>query len=182
MNARTRLLAVPAVLALAASLAACGNSDGQTDEAATSPEPTREALSQGAYTATTEAGGTITLDVPADCPDDIAGAVPDSQDPIGCVKVTVDNTAGSDQVSPSGVAIASAEGEQLDYASASTTIGDWQDEDDSISQDLYNKYLSDPVIAGAKGESWFIGPEVPEQMNAVQVTDAMTPLDATPAA
>jgi len=188
-----------------AAAPAASDVDEAGDEAA-------QTMPQGTFNGTTEIGTTYTAHVPGETPADIeAYRQKMGAEPVGYITLDVDNSAGSDSASPSGITLVDGDGNQLDYQSAFIPIGDWwptmrddgpedkndgywysmpngteisEDEYDSLygeGNELYDAYLTDLVRPGAKTQEVFIGPAVPDQMLYVEVQDAMTPVALEPA-
>lgn len=168
---------------------------------------------QGVFTAQNDTGAQFTIEIPTEAPADVEAfreAV--GEEPVGYIKIEIDNTNGTDNAGPSDVHLVDENGDQYTYTSAFSVIGDWgptmrddgpedvndgywyelpdgtelseeeYDELNSQGRELYNTYLEDTAMPKAKAVAYYIGPEVPEKFLYVEVQEAMMPYIAEPAA
>lgn len=168
---------------------------------------------QGTFAAQNDTGAEFKIEIPAEAPADIEElreAV--GEDPVGYIKIEIDNTNGTENAGPSDVHLVDENGNQHSYTSAFVVIGDWgpsmrddgpedvndgywyampdgseitEDEYDALNtqaNDLYNAHLENDAMPRAKATAYYIGPEVPEKFLYVEVQEAMVPYIAEPAA
>lgn len=230
MKRTIRLLAAPAAALLL--LSACSGTPEDTtpasadapatevgeapeDEEVDAAEETDQNLvyEQGTFTAQNDTGAQFTIEIPAEAPEDIEAyreAV--GQEPVGYIKIDIDNSDGTDNAGPSTVYIVDEAGNEHSYESAFVTIGDWgptmrddgpedvnggywystadgteisEEEYDTLNNqgnDLYNAHLENDALPRAQATAYYIGPEVPEKFLYVEVQEAMMPYPAEPAA
>lgn len=231
MKRTIRLLAAPAAAVLL--LAACSSGSDQPAEAPPAADSTSNEIEgegeeaegdaiddgenivyeQGTFTASNDTGAEFTIEIPAESPADIEEfreAV--GQDPVGYIKIDIDNTNGTEDAGPSDVHLVDEDGNEYSYESAFIQIGDWgpdmrddgpEDENDgywyalpdgtelsedeydelnSQGTDLYNDHLDSDALPHAETTAYFIGPEVPEALLYVEVQEAMIGYIAEPAA
>lgn len=132
------------------------------------------------------------------------------QAPIGYIKVEIDNSNGYEDADPNGVTIVDTDGQEHEYSSAFTVIDEWgptmrddgpedvnggywysMPDGTEISEeeygrlnsqgiDVYNAYLDTSASPTAKKTVWLLGPEVPEEMTYIELTEPAGSYQASP--
>lgn len=165
----------------------------------------------GQYLAMNFTGAGYILDVPAEGPDDIeAFREATGQDPVGYIKVEIDNTNGYEDAQPNGATVVDTDGNEYEYESAFIALDEWgptmrddgpEDENDgywyampdgtaisedeydelsSMSVEVYNDHLDTSASPTAKKTVWLIGPELPERMSYIELQDVADSYQASP--
>lgn len=232
MNRALRSLALPALAALV--LSGCGASEPDTgtstedtanveqvdapsdaDQASAWPDVDdadgQDYYEQGEYLAMNMTGAGFIMTIPSDGPEDIESyREATGQDPVGYIKVEVDNSDGYEDAQPNGVTIVDSEGQEHEYESAFIVVDEWdptmrddgpEDVNDGywysmpdgteISEeeygalnsqgiDVYNEHLDTSASPTAKKTVWLIGPEVPEEMTYIEMTEPAGSYQASP--
>ena len=129
------------------------------------------------------------MTIPAGGPEDIESYRQEiGAEPVGYIEVLVDNSTGTDHAEVYGVTLVDTDGQMHEYVPAWEQIGDWQDEVEenggeaysSEAVDLYNTHIETDVAPTAQKSVWLIGPEVPERMTYVEMTDLGGVHEASP--
>lgn len=132
------------------------------------------------------------------------------QAPVGYIKVEIDNSNGYEDAQPNGITIVDSEGQEYEYESAFIVIDEWgptmrddgpEDVNDGywysmpdgteISEDeygplnsqgidVYNAYLDTSASPTAKKTVWLLGPEVPQEMTYIELTEPAGSYQASP--
>lgn len=135
-------------------------------------EPAIEQSGPGVYQAELMSGGTATVAVPGQAPDDLeafrekAGA-----DPVGYLVVEVDNTNGEDEAMIFEAEVVDSDGNTYTYEEVMSGMDGWIGENYNLmteEQELWEKYPYS-TRPSAKNTVPLIGPEVPEDIVSVFV-------------
>lgn len=115
-------------------------------------------------------GAQVRLEVPTDPTDPRLAELEAYRTKLGAPEVSyviaeVDNTDGADSINMNQVVVVTEEGEQVTLDTIFTVIGEWQDlvpiDDDSGTYnqgvELYNSYLDNNLLPGAKGTAVVAG-------------------------
>lgn len=132
------------------------------------------------------------------------------QEALGYIKVEIDNSNGYEDAQPNGITIVDSEGQEYEYESAFIVIDEWgptmrddgpedvndgywysmpdgteisEDEYGSLNSqgaDVYNAYLDTSASPTAKKTVWLLGPEVPQEMTYIELTEPAGSYQASP--
>lgn len=193
-----------------------GGDDEAIDESEAWPEVDDESEEQGfygpgEYLAMNMTGAGFIITLPAEGPEDIeAFREATGQEPVGYIKVEVDNTNGYEDAQPNGMTLVDTDGQEYEYESAFIVIDEWgptmrddgpedvndgywysmpdgteiseaeYDELDGAGVDIYNAYLDTSASPTAKKTVWLMGPEVPEEMTYIELQEPAGSYQASP--
>ena len=193
-----------------------GGDDEAIDESEAWPEVDDESEEQGfygpgEYLAMNMTGAGFIITLPAEGPEDIETLrEATGQEPVGYIKVEVDNTNGYEDAHPNGMTLVDTDGQEYEYESAFIVLDEWgptmrddgpedvndgywysmpdgteisEDEYGRLSSqevDVYNAYLDTSASPTAKKTVWLMGPEVPEEMTYLELQEPAGSYQASP--